>query len=177
MGCWLDLPELFLTSKVRLHCDFARPGDGFYGPAAFPDLKGQAPLRRLCRDGFVRCDDSFPDLKGQAPLRPAGPGRGRGRGAPPFPDLKGQAPLRQRHAILKDGRTTPFPDLKGQAPLRLPDDVADVHLLGVPFPDLKGQAPLRPVVPHDATEAETTPFPDLKGQVLHTSPRHPYTDS
>ncbi len=24
---------LFLTSKVRLHCDlFARPGDGFYGP-------------------------------------------------------------------------------------------------------------------------------------------------
>ena len=93
MGCWLDLPELFLTSKVRLHCDikllqladkdgkffltskvrlhcdFARPGDGFYGPAAFPDLKGQAPLRRLCRDGFVRCDDSFPDLKGQAPLR------------------------------------------------------------------------------------------------------------
>ena len=32
----LDLlrdPQLFLTSKVRLHCDlFARPGDGFYGP-------------------------------------------------------------------------------------------------------------------------------------------------
>ena len=138
---------LFLTSKVRLHCDHQQ-------------VQHRLIIGMLFLTSKVRLHCG-----------------GRGRGAPPFPDLKGQAPLRQRHAILKDGRTTPFPDLKGQAPLRLPDDVADVHLLGVPFPDLKGQAPLRPVVPHDATEAETTPFPDLKGQVLHTSPRHPYTDS
>ena len=40
-----DAP-LFLTSKVRLHCD---PGEGAARQGlcpAFPDLKGQAPLRR-----------------------------------------------------------------------------------------------------------------------------------
>ena len=43
--------RLFLTSKVRLHCDlvigFSYLSEGF----PFPDLKGQAPLRRP--DGFV----------------------------------------------------------------------------------------------------------------------------
>ena len=39
---------LFLTSKVRLHCDPVRPRYCHVSPGcgAFPDLKGQAPLRR-----------------------------------------------------------------------------------------------------------------------------------
>ena len=61
---------------------------------AFPDLKGQAPLRRDPRQPHPR-DRTFPDLKGQAPLRP-GPRRRRRETARPFPDLKGQAPLRPR---------------------------------------------------------------------------------
>ena len=37
---------LFLTSKVRLHCDWTRCGSGSKPTTApFPDLKGQAPLR------------------------------------------------------------------------------------------------------------------------------------
>ena len=37
---------LFLTSKVRLHCDMHRNSGPGRGPTPFPDLKGQAPLRR-----------------------------------------------------------------------------------------------------------------------------------
>ena len=38
--------NLFLTSKVRLHCDrLADAGDGETVIDPFPDLKGQAPLR------------------------------------------------------------------------------------------------------------------------------------
>ena len=46
-GGLVSQEELFLTSKVRLHCD--EVGSVFTGstpPPAFPDLKGQAPLRR-----------------------------------------------------------------------------------------------------------------------------------
>ena len=37
---------LFLTSKVRLHCDLWDPSGIRTGLEPFPDLKGQAPLRR-----------------------------------------------------------------------------------------------------------------------------------
>ena len=36
---------LFLTSKVRLHCDVSSMERSRPGSMAFPDLKGQAPLR------------------------------------------------------------------------------------------------------------------------------------
>ena len=36
---------LFLTSKVRLHCDYRGPGLSHAAGDPFPDLKGQAPLR------------------------------------------------------------------------------------------------------------------------------------
>ncbi len=39
---------LFLTSNVRLHCDERTPPDLFRMAALpFPDLKGQAPLRHF----------------------------------------------------------------------------------------------------------------------------------
>ena len=41
------LVELFLTSKVRLHCDFHTNGRAVRTAASFPDLKGQAPLRQV----------------------------------------------------------------------------------------------------------------------------------
>ena len=87
--------DLFLTSKVRLHCDSPREPPAGSSTAAFPDLKGQAPLRRP--DGHQRL--------------------GR-QGA--FPDLKGQAPLRLLIEQIRQHTETTFPDLKGQAPLRLP---------------------------------------------------------
>ena len=37
---------LFLTSKVRLHCDCAINPYLFITGLPFPDLKGQAPLRQ-----------------------------------------------------------------------------------------------------------------------------------
>ena len=37
--------NLFLTSKVRLHCDRVRPEVLSCATQPFPDLKGQAPLR------------------------------------------------------------------------------------------------------------------------------------
>ena len=37
--------RLFLTSKVRLHCDLPVAGPAVLHRHAFPDLKGQAPLR------------------------------------------------------------------------------------------------------------------------------------
>ena len=40
------ISQLFLTSKVRLHCDVAAFAvDQDCAAGAFPDLKGQAPLR------------------------------------------------------------------------------------------------------------------------------------
>ena len=36
---------LFLTSKVRLHCDLDFDVEELPQPVPFPDLKGQAPLR------------------------------------------------------------------------------------------------------------------------------------
>ena len=86
---------LFLTSKVRLHCDELWEQDQAAYREPFPDLKGQAPLRRafssskqarhchlfLTSKVRLHCDKAlwwavlrayfpFPDLKGQAPLRP-----------------------------------------------------------------------------------------------------------
>ena len=37
--------NLFLTSKVRLHCDKSTLAQRDHRPEPFPDLKGQAPLR------------------------------------------------------------------------------------------------------------------------------------
>ena len=45
-----DRPEelaLFLTSKVRLHCDWRTHHEIAIRGLPFPDLKGQAPLRRV----------------------------------------------------------------------------------------------------------------------------------
>ena len=63
---------LFLTSKVRLHCGLLMAALFREHYATFPDLKGQAPLRRHRRGGAGTTARSFPDLKGQAPLRRAG---------------------------------------------------------------------------------------------------------
>ena len=43
----MTVPEvLFLTSKVRLHCDRIHSSAIAAGVYTFPDLKGQAPLRQ-----------------------------------------------------------------------------------------------------------------------------------
>ena len=94
---------LFLTSKVRLHCDCVQYCHDPLLRWPFPDLKGQAPLRPAPISGEpqreevlfltskvrLHCDPSvsdhivtpgmrpFPDLKGQAPLRRVLGGRGR----------------------------------------------------------------------------------------------------
>ena len=49
----LQVRDLFLTSKVRLHCDWAGYMPCPHPRAAFPDLKGQAPLRPA---GWWACD-------------------------------------------------------------------------------------------------------------------------
>ena len=43
--------NLFLTSKVRLHCDMETILPRGRGDVPFPDLKGQAPLRH--KDGVL----------------------------------------------------------------------------------------------------------------------------
>ena len=140
--CALVPSSLFLTSKVRLHCDLLRIKQLRDVPTPFPDLKGQAPLRPEVTDALLAYYSPFPDLKGQAPLRPRLPRRpqggpvslfltskvrlhcdiktaqGMGMSADPFPDLKGQAPLRPGPAVRRAQHQGPFPDLKGQAPLR-----------------------------------------------------------
>ena len=63
--------DLFLTSKVRLHCDdLAFESDGNM-TTTFPDLQGQAPLRLFLSGPLSSVSQTFPDLQGQAPLRPA----------------------------------------------------------------------------------------------------------
>ena len=62
---------LFLTSKVRLHCDRA-PGSGRWKPTSMLFLTSKVRLHcdrstSVCGGATVR---AFPDLKGQAPLRP-----------------------------------------------------------------------------------------------------------
>ena len=63
---------LFLTSKVRLHCDFTSPEFPGLGHVLFLTSK----VRLHC-DGMMVVLDSiwntvpFPDLKGQTPLRHA----------------------------------------------------------------------------------------------------------
>ena len=61
---------LFLTSKVRLHCDNTIRASLKIILGPFPDLKGQAPLRhQLIELVTGLTSKAFPDLKGQAPLR------------------------------------------------------------------------------------------------------------
>ena len=50
---------------------------------------------------------AFPDLKGQAPLRP-GVATAKRHNDLPFPDLKGQAPLRQFEHRGEELRTLAF---------------------------------------------------------------------
>ena len=117
---------LFLTSKVRLHCDslFAPLPDVTSHP--FPDLKGQAPLRpgssarppwrmhlfltskvRLhcdpvsCR--FARCQLGCLFLTSKVRLHcdSTGVDMSPERLPQPFPDLKGQAPLRRLAALCR----------------------------------------------------------------------------
>ena len=168
---WSSRPRpLFLTSKVRLHCDSQPYTSHRSRGSPFPDLKGQAPLRRPA--GQLPATPRyppFPDLKGQAPLRLTAEQR---RSAPrrPFPDLKGQAPLRlgtppqERHAKESLFLTSKvrlhcdrecgnqrnrvcFTGLFLTSKVRLHCDVDSCSLRipasSPPFPDLKGQAPLR----------------------------------
>ena len=75
---------------------------------AFPDLKGQAPLRlKYPAQQMSSHRQPFPDLKGQAPLRRAG-GLRVSEPAAAFPDLKGQAPLRRRSGRHPPAAATPF---------------------------------------------------------------------
>ena len=83
--------HLFLTSKVRLHCDEAYATAEERTRIPFPDLKGQAPLRPDALSS--RAPETirpFPDLKGQAPLRPPTP---RLRCEPARPPFSGSSPL------------------------------------------------------------------------------------
>ena len=67
----LGVVALFLTSKVRLHCDLLSRKTLDPDALPFPDLKGQAPLRRYTPPPASSASVApFPDLKGQAPLRP-----------------------------------------------------------------------------------------------------------
>ena len=69
-----DLPSaLFLTSKVRLHCD---PSGIIEHSPRFGQLFLTSKVRLHC-DGIIvghtlSVTSAFPDLKGQAPLRPSG---------------------------------------------------------------------------------------------------------
>ena len=88
------LGSLFLTSKVRLHCDLTFS----------PCLKLGAYLF-LTSKVRLHCDLT-PEAAATIDVDP-------------FPDLKGQAPLRQLRHLGPGTEVMPFPDLKGQAPLRL----------------------------------------------------------
>ena len=67
---WLSGGLLFLTSKVRLHCDSLANFADDEDEASFPDLQGQAPLRLGgAWLAFSLIVAAFPDLQGQAPLR------------------------------------------------------------------------------------------------------------
>ena len=55
LPCW-DASHLFLTSKVRLHCDTAEAFSRANPQEAFPDLKGQAPLRHATHGAFPQND-------------------------------------------------------------------------------------------------------------------------
>ena len=62
---------------------------------------------------------SFPDLKGQAPLRRGGVESEDGEGLVLFLTSKVRLHCDHRGPRGRDPRTSTFPDLKGQAPLRL----------------------------------------------------------
>ena len=51
--------SLFLTSKVRLHCDHVEDQMRFGAVVPFPDLKGQAPLRPAQDQATPRRPDPF----------------------------------------------------------------------------------------------------------------------
>ena len=114
------------------------------GEILFPDLKGQAPLRRVLSSRPTQSPSLFPDLKGQAPLRRPRRSRGEGEtsrffltskvrlhcdgllqcraeqldGAFSRPQRSGSIATRN-HTVNPSSTATAFPDLKGQAPLRL----------------------------------------------------------
>ena len=178
---------LFLTSKVRLHCDCTASWQYLPSPRPFPDLKGQAPLRLDYETDHGITRVPFPDLKGQAPLRLAALADGQ-QDPQPFPDLKGQAPLRRcdvRLSVWRDrilfltskvrlhcdglcgGSALPLRLLFLTSKVRLHCDRVvgrPVARCQLPFPDLKGQAPLRQAARQAEWRPDTEPFPDLKGQ-------------
>ena len=68
-GIAMFLGKLFLTSKVRLHCDSLLSDE----PVLFLLLFLTSKVRLHCDALYVKSGmtfSSFPDLKGQAPLRP-----------------------------------------------------------------------------------------------------------
>ena len=142
---WATHRRLFLTSKVRLHCDELTPVVRRSSNAA---LFLTSKVRLHC--DYDKLFPISPDLE------------------VPFPDLKGQAPLRLDavHGALAQGRILFLTSkvrlhcdgLSGwgwcrrgclflTSKVRLHCDRADLYALGLsveePFPDLKGQAPLR----------------------------------
>ena len=110
--------RLFLTTKVRLHCD--RVG---FSHSVDPclDLFLTSKVRLHCDEGGLQLTSlvlgPFPDLKGQAPLRPL-----RGQDGHPIYTLFLTSKVRlhcDRIAAQRPERVpSAFPDLKGQAPLR-----------------------------------------------------------
>ena len=86
---------------------------------AFPDLKGQAPLRPGVATAKRHNDLPFPDLKGQAPLRPLHGTDDAVRAATLFLTSKVRLHCDNLNIVAKNSAPLPFPDLKGQAPLRL----------------------------------------------------------
>ena len=125
--------KLFLTSKVRLHCDAKRLAETLRARTTFPDLKGQAPLRQV-DFAVVRCK-SLLFLTSKVRLHcdvewmmalPAG--------WVLFLTSKVRLhcdPVRPRYCHVSPGCGA-FPDLKGQAPLRRElGEVARVFVLGL----------------------------------------------
>ena len=111
---------LFLTSKVRLHCD--EPPNAFFTTRhnAFPDLKGQAPLR-LNQD--VACRDVRLNLFLTSKVRLHCDSAALVSALYVRSGLFLTSKVRLHCDLLPPavtvGRLQPFPDLKGQAPLRL----------------------------------------------------------
>ena len=187
--------SLFLTSKVRLHCDWERIAPSKSPQPPFPDLKGQAPLRQWWwRCGRRRRAALF--LTSKVRLHCDLRSQVNRRFAPTGLFLTSKVRLHcddHRHG-RQDRPVGPFPDLKGQAPLRLADNLAldplyvdlfltskvRLHCDSLPtgvriyVPGLFLTSKVRLHCDYRAYEFSGNrihPFPDLKGQ----APLRPFT--
>ena len=135
--------QLFLTSKVRLHCDYLTPRSPHEPTCPFPDLKGQAPLRRTAVPSTLP-QSQLLFLTSKVRLHC---------------DLITDDPIKDRALFLTskvrlhcDAVSLASPNwaphvLFLTSKVRLHCDAsasARSTVYSWPFPDLKGQAPLRP---------------------------------